>query len=90
MALTQAQLNTHLRTMLLNQIPHEEDNMAVLRFFLKACVRHARVGNGDNAEAAKTVARVVFENVIGRSMTADDAHYLRSHLAAEVDGAGIL
>lgn len=90
MALTQAQLNAHLRTMLLNQIQHEEDNFAVLKFFLRACERHARAGNGDNAEAARTVGQAVFENVIGRSATADDLHYLRNHLAGDVDGAGIL
>lgn len=90
MALTQAQLNAHLRTMLLNQIPHEDDNLVVLRFFLRACVRHARAVNGDNAEAARTVGQAVFENVIGRSATAGDLHYLRNHLASDVDGVGIL
>lgn len=81
MALTTAQLNAHIRTMIVDQLQRENGNSrAALMFLLRACARHARSGTADDLEAAKTAAQFIFETVLGRSMTADDAHYLRKHL----------
>lgn len=84
MALTTAQLNAHIRSMIVDQLRRENGNTreAVL-FLLRACAWHARSGTADDLEAAKTAAQFIFETVIGRSMTAEDAHLLRNHLSKD-------
>lgn len=88
MALTAAQLNAHIRTMLVDQLQRENGNArAAMLFLLRACAWHARSGTADDLEAAKTVAQFIFETVLGRSMTAEDAHILRKHVSPDVGAA---
>lgn len=93
-ALTAAQLNAHIRSMLVDRLTFETaedrspDNQALL-FLLRACADHARLGDADSIEAAKTSAQFLFETVIGRSATANDLHFLRNHLAQTVNGSGL-
>lgn len=91
MALTTAQLNAHIRTMMQEQLIKEGTytSSASVLFLLKACVWHARTALPDDLEAAKTVAQFVFETTIGHSMTAAETHYLRQHLANDVGGQGV-
>lgn len=91
MALTQAELNAHIRTMIVDRLQAEGSDVsgAALRFLLRACADHANLGGADNLEAAKTSAQFLFETVIGRSATADDLHLLRNHIAPDVSGTGM-
>lgn len=91
MALTTAQLNAHIRDMIVDRLVVEgpDLNGAALRFLLRACADHANLGGADNLEAAKTSAQFLFETVIGRAATADDLHLLKNHIAPEVGGAGV-
>lgn len=85
MALTQAQLNAHLRTMVLDQLPLEKNKREAILFFLRACITHYRTAGPDNQEAARTVGQFMYEQFIGRAATAADLHLLRKHAATEAD-----
>ena len=89
MALTQAQLNAHIRTMLQEQLVREGTSMegASVMFLLKAAAWHARTATADDLEAAKTVAQFVVETATCHALTASEAHYLRKHLAPAVGAA---
>lgn len=91
MALTTAQLNAHIRTMIQEELVREASrtDAEAVRFLLRACAFHARTGTADDLEAAKTVAQFVFETVLGRSATATDLHLLRNHLSLDVGGTGV-
>lgn len=91
MALTTAQLNAHIRTMITDRLALEGSDVSgpALRFLLRACADHANLGGADNQEAAKTAAQFLFETVIGRPATANDLHMLRNHIAPDVGGAGL-
>ena len=88
-ALTTAQLNAHIRTMIQEELVREASrtDAEAVRFLLRACAFHARTGTADDLEAAKTVAQFIFETVRGRTATAADLHLLRNHIGPEV-GAG--
>jgi hypothetical protein len=91
-ALTTAQLNAHIRTLLLDQFNAERVNREALLFMVRACVRHVRLGGADNIEAGRTVGEFLLQQVLGRSLTAGDLHYLRKHLVTDADetAAGVL
>ena len=91
MALTTNQLNAHIRTMIVDRLQAEGTDLSneSLRFLLRACADHARLGGADDIEAAKTAAQFLFETTIGRNATAADLHQLRQHIAREVNGEGL-
>ncbi|MCZ2109084.1 MAG: hypothetical protein LC118_05870 [Dehalococcoidia bacterium] len=90
MALTTAQLNAHIRTMIQEELVREGagTDAEAVRFLLRACAHHARTGTPDDLEAAKTVAQFIFETVIGRSATEAGLHLLRNHIGPDVGAAG--
>lgn len=94
MPLNPNQLNAHLRTIMQDELVAAGQDLApaVFHFLLRACIRHRRLGGADDQEAARTIAQFIFEQVIGRSATADDLHRLRNHYAIEADStaAGVL
>lgn len=92
MALTTNQLNAHIRTTIQDQLPFEDGNNLVLMFFLRASIRHCRLGGADNIEAGKAIAQFVFEKINNRTATAADLEKLQNHLAIEADStaAGVL
>lgn len=93
MALTTAQLNAHIRTIVSDELDHvRRSDRAVLLFMMRACIRHYRLGGDDNQEAARTVARFVWQRAIGREPTQQDLHELLKHIVTEADetAAGVL
>lgn len=85
MALTQVQLNAHLRTMVLDQLPLEKNKRETILFFLRACITHYRTPGADNQEAARTIGQFMYEKFIDRAATASDLHLLRKHASTEAD-----
>lgn len=86
MALSAAQLNAHIRSIVADELDAERrTNPAVVRFFIAAALRHYRLGGVDNQEAAQTVARFVWQQVIGRSPTQQDLHEFLNHVVTEAD-----
>lgn len=86
MALTNAQLNVHIRDIIADELDFVRDSdKQILMFFLRACIRHVRKPGADNIEAAKTVAQFVSQQVLGRALTAADLHSLRNHWTIEAD-----
>lgn len=86
MALTNAQLNAHIRDILADELDFvRESDKQVLMFLLRACIRHIRQGGADNIEAGKTVAQFVAQQVLGRALTGGDLHALRRHWTPEAD-----
>lgn len=82
MALTNAQLNSHLRAIV---VQHFTGNEEGLTRFLETCRDYAVVGGANEKEASRTIAREVFSRVVGRALTADDVHLLTNH---KVNGGG--
>lgn len=84
MALTQTQLNAHLRAITVQVFTRNEK---ALPRFLETCVAYANAGGAAEKEAARTIAREVWERVLGRPPTAADLHVLQRH---RVDGGDVL
>lgn len=87
MALTTAQLNAHLRQIALVQLDNEGRDG--LRALLRACVEYARgtAAGSPEREAANTIATFAAERVLGRSLTAQDRHWLVNHAGPEAHEA---
>ena len=93
MALTVAQQNAHLKTIMANvaQVQGRGD-AEVIYALLRGCIVHVRLGGADNIEAGKFWAQALFQSVIGRNATAADLHLLKNHLATQADetASGVL
>ena len=76
MALTTTALNAHLRTIVAT---HFTANDAGLTRFLETLRDYAIAGGVNEKEAARTIARLAFQQVIGRAPTANDLHILTNH-----------
>ena len=84
MALTQAQLNAQLRLIV---AAHFTGNDGGMRRFLETCRDHANAGGANEKEASRTLAREVYQRVIGRVPTVRDIHWMTTH---RIDGGEVL
>lgn len=92
MALTTAQQNAHLKTIMARVANNIEYDSQTFYDLLKSCIAHVRLGDADSIEAGKFWAQALFEQVLERSANANDLHLLRNHLALAADStaSGVL
>lgn len=84
MALTNNQLNSHLRQLVTLLFTRDEE---ALDAFVRVCIRYSKTGGAAEKEAARTSLREVYSRVVDRSLTADDLHMLISHKIGDHDNA---
>jgi len=88
MALTTAQYNAHVQTMISGLFPTtpllalSDIQRACLMYLLRRLVLYKRIGANQD-EAAKRLALEILTAIKGSAPTADDLHLLRNHWAEE-------
>ena len=84
MALTAAQLNSHLRQIVLLLFDKNEE---ALDAFARACVYYSKNGNSADKEAARTILKEVYARAVNRPLTSDDLHHLIHHKVGDKDSS---